>query len=141
MRFTASVLPSRHTGYYTIVELPDEIDVSNADGVREQLLGLLNAGGSTAGPLIVDLTRTTFCDSSAINALVRAHNRAAALGRQVYAAVSLEGIARKVFDITALPRLIPTYDDVESAIATAVAAIPDGGKIVGPSRGGLDRGR
>jgi hypothetical protein len=36
-----------------------------------------------------------------------------------------DGIVRKVFEISAITRLIPTYEDVGSAIARAVAAALD----------------
>jgi anti-sigma B factor antagonist len=112
----ASSLPNWRTSLYTVVRLPERIDRSNADEIREQLLALLNADGSGAGPLIADLTGTTFCDSSVINVLVRAHTRAGGQGRRLYAAVPPTGVVRKVFDITAISRVIPTFDDVGSAI-------------------------
>jgi anti-sigma B factor antagonist len=123
VRATASGLPTWHTRLYTVVQLPDQIDTSNADEVREQLLALLNS--SSAGPLIVDLTGTTFCDSSAVNALLRTHTRANALGRRLYAAVTPGGIVRKVLDITAVSRVISVTDDVGSAIAVAVRTTLD----------------
>jgi anti-sigma B factor antagonist len=119
-------LPIRRTDHYTVVTMPEQIDASNAESVRAGVLAALNAGGSSGGPLIADLTGTTFCDSSAINALLRAHTRAGALGRRVYAAVPPGGIVRKVFDITAISRAITTCDDLGSAIATAVLAAAEG---------------
>lgn len=121
-----SSLPTWHTSRFTVVELPEQIDTSNAGEVREQLLALLNSGGSGAGPLIADLTGTTFCDSSAINALLRAQTRAGGQGRRLYAAVPSGGIVRKVFDITAISRVISTFEDVASAIAmAALTAVED----------------
>jgi anti-sigma B factor antagonist len=128
VRAVASALPTWRTSRYTVVQLPSQIDTSNADDVREQLLALLNSGTE---PLIADLTATSFCDSSAINALLRAHTRAKAAHRSLYAAVPPDGIVRKVFDITAVSRIIPTFDDVGSAVAAAVVAEMDGGG--GPS--------
>jgi anti-sigma B factor antagonist len=124
-RTVSSVLPTWHTSQYAVVALPKEVDASNADGVREHLLTVLNAGGPGAGPLIADLTATTFCDSSAINALLRAGTRAGALGRRLYAAVPPGGIVRKVFDVTGVTRAIPVCDDIGSAIAMAVVATLD----------------
>ncbi|GAA4519862.1 hypothetical protein GCM10023191_095900 [Actinoallomurus oryzae] len=122
VRAVVSALPTWRTSRYTVVELPEQIDTSNADGVREQLLALLNSGGE---PIIADLTGTTFCDSSAVNALLRAYTRARATDRPLYAAVPPGGIVRKVFEITAVARAIPTFDDVGSAVATAVVAALD----------------
>jgi anti-sigma B factor antagonist len=122
VRAVVPALPTWRTSRYTVVELPEQIDTSNADGVREQLLALLNSGGE---PIIADLTGTTFCDSSAVNALLRAYTRARATGRSLYAAVPPDGIVRKVFEITAVGRAIPTFDDVGSAVAAAVVAALD----------------
>jgi anti-anti-sigma factor len=125
VRAVGPALPTWRTSRYTVVELPEQIDASNADVVREHLLALLNAGSGTE-PLIADLTGTTFGDSSAVNALLRAHTRARAAGRRLYVAVPPGGIVRKVFDITAVSRAIPICDDVGSAIAmAAVTAIDD----------------
>ena len=126
VRAVSSKLPTWHTSQYAVVALPEEVDASNADEVREHLLTVLNAGGPGAGPLIADLTDTTFCDSSAINALLRANTRAVALGRRLYAAVPPGGVVRKVFEITGIPRAIPVCDDIGSAIAMAVVASMDG---------------
>ena len=125
VRATTSGLPTWRTSRYTVVRLPEQIDTSNADDVREMLLTELNVGGSSAGPLIVDLTDTTFCDSSAVNALLRTHIRANALGCRMYAVAPSGGIVRKVFDITAVSRVISTVEDVGSAVAMAVLATLD----------------
>jgi|1185.fasta_scaffold242743_1 anti-sigma B factor antagonist len=122
VRAMVSALPTWRTSRYTVVQCPEQIDTSNADSVREHLLAELNTGTK---PLIADLTGTVFCDSSAINALLRANTRARASGRRLYAAAPSEGIVRKVFDITAITRLIPTSEDVGSAIAMAVVAALD----------------
>ncbi|GLY85878.1 hypothetical protein Airi02_038070 [Actinoallomurus iriomotensis] len=130
VRAVVSALPTWRTSRYTVVELPEQVDTSNADAVREQLLALLNSGDE---PIIADLTGTTFCDSSAVNALLRANTRARATGRPLYAAVAPSGIVRKVFDITAVARAIPTFDDVGSAVATAVVTALEEDPAAGPS--------
>jgi anti-sigma B factor antagonist len=124
VRAVSSELPTFHTGQYSVIALPEEIDASNADDVRRHLLTVLNEGGPAAGPLIADLTATTFCDSSAINALLRANTRAVALGRRLYTAVP-PGIVRKVFEITGISRAVPVCDDIGSAIAMAVVEALD----------------
>lgn len=120
MRTTGSDLPIRRIGNFLVVQLPQEIDTSNSTDVREQLLGLLNSDGPAS--LIIDLTSTEFCDSSAIRALIRARARANGSCRRLYAAVPPAGMVRRVFDLTAVSRLIPVHDDVGSAIAAAVDA-------------------
>jgi anti-sigma B factor antagonist len=118
-------LPTWQTSRYVVVTLPVEIDMSNARDVQAQLLYLLDEGGADATPLIVDLTGTRFCDSTAINALLHTHTRARGLGRRLYAAVRSRSPVRRVFDITATPVLIPTCDDLGSAIALAVVDTVD----------------
>jgi anti-sigma B factor antagonist len=142
VRTMCTKLPTWQTSQYAVVALPAEVDASNADDVREHLLTLLNAGGPGASPLIADLTDTTFCDSSAINALLRANTRAGALGRRLYAAVPPGGVVRKVFEITGIPRAIPVCDDIGSAIAMAVVTSMDGAQGGEPSTTAADdRGR
>jgi anti-sigma B factor antagonist len=55
-----------------VVAVPREIDLTIADGLRDALLEVLNAG---ALGLVVDLTATTFLDSAGISAITRAARR------------------------------------------------------------------
>jgi anti-anti-sigma factor len=126
MSARATALPTRHTSRYTVVELPGEIDIANADDIREQLLCLLNADEPTGTPLIIDLTGTSFCDSSGVNAILRTHTRADAMGRRLYLAIRPGGVTRKVFEITAVSHLIPIHDDVGSAVSAVVTALDKG---------------
>jgi anti-anti-sigma factor len=119
MHTGASNLPIRRTDQYTVVEMPEEIDATSSDGIKEQLLSLLNSG---TGPVIIDLTGTAFCDSSTLKALIRTRTRADAAGRRLYAAVPPSGAVRRIFKLTAISRLIPIHDDLESAIAAATSA-------------------
>ena len=54
-------------GQVSVVTLPAEIDVTNADATREELLAVLNQG---AAMLVADMSKTVFCDSSGVSALV-----------------------------------------------------------------------
>ena len=66
---------SRSQGDHELVIATGEIDLTNAEGLRDALLSALNAG---APGLVVDMTTTTFLDSAGVTALVRASRRAAA---------------------------------------------------------------
>ena len=46
-------------GRVAVVSLPVEIDISNADLIREDLLSVVNCGATT---LVVDMSGTTFGD-------------------------------------------------------------------------------
>ena len=58
--------PVQWAGRQAVVTLPENIDSSNADQVREQLLRVINRG---AAVLIADLTGTISCDYSGADAL------------------------------------------------------------------------
>lgn len=95
-----------------MVTLPEEVDVATAGDIRHQLLSVINQGPST---LVVDMTATTFCDSSCVNAVVRAYHRAVAAGTPMRLATASTGV-RRVFEITEIDRLIPVYGSVDEAL-------------------------
>jgi anti-sigma B factor antagonist len=118
-------LPVAWLGEAAVITLPEEIDISNSEQVREELLSLLNRGPAV---LIVDMAETTFCDSAGVNALVRAHRRATASDAEIRLVLTSRGVER-VLAITGVDRLITTYPSVAAALnegdAPAGAANPD----------------
>lgn len=98
-----------------VVAAPEEIDVTNADGLRSALLAA-SADGYRA--LVVDMTRTRFCDSSALYTLVAAHKRAAAAGRAMVLAMTGDAVLR-VFALTGMDQVIPSYLSLPEALARA----------------------
>ena len=101
-------------GRVAVVSLPVEIDVSNADQIREDLLSVVNRGAAT---LIVDMSGTTFCDSAGVNALVRTLKRATASGTRMRLVVSAHAV-RRVLDITGVDHLIDVYPSVAASLAS-----------------------
>ena len=101
-----------------VVAAPEEIDITNAEGLRA---ALSRAAGEGTGSLVVDLTRTRFCDSAAIHALVDAHKRARAEGGQVLLAISGTAVPR-IFEITGVDRVIPRFPGVAEALEHMAAA-------------------
>jgi anti-sigma B factor antagonist len=101
-----------------VVAAPAEIDITNADGLRA---ALGQAAGNGPGTLVVDLTRTQFCDSAGMHALVDAHKRARAEGGQVLLAVSGAAVPR-ILEITGIDRVLPRFDSVAEALACIPAA-------------------
>jgi anti-sigma B factor antagonist len=100
-------------GRVAVVSLPAEIDISNADQIREDLLSVVNRGATT---LVVDMSATTFCDSAGVNALVRTLKRATANGAGMRLVVSTHAV-RRVFDITGVDHLIDIYPSVAASLA------------------------
>src|SRR5580693_10813802 len=70
-----SVTVRRERGV-AIAEVTGDMDMSTAAGLRERLSGLADSGQ----PLIVDLNRVTFIDSTGLGVLVSAARRATARG-------------------------------------------------------------
>ena len=109
-----------------VVAAPEEIDITNAAGLRAALLeaaGLEAAGLEAAGhaAFVVDLTRTRFCDSAGIAALVEAHRRARAAGGQVLLAMS-GAVVPRIFELTGVDRVIPSFASLDDALAYTPAA-------------------
>ena len=102
-----------------VVSLPAEIDITNADHVREDLLSVLNQG---AALLIADLSKTTFCDSAGVSALARSFRRAEASQSEVRLVVSTLAVQR-VLALTGVDRLL----DIYPSVAASLAASPDSG--------------
>jgi anti-sigma B factor antagonist len=103
-----------------VVTMPDEIDIANAEDVRDTLLAVLNQGVTT---LIVDLTQTTFCACAGAAALARAQQRARASGAQVRL-VARAPIVRRLLAITSVDQLMPVFDSLSAARAAPVRAGP-----------------
>jgi anti-sigma B factor antagonist len=127
--------PVLWVGRVAVVSLPAEIDLVNADQVREDLLSLLNRSPAT---LIVDMGSTTFCDSAGVNALVRAYKRARASGAGMRLVVTAPNVQR-VLAITGMDSLVDIYLSVAAALAAAGQPAQGGEPQPGPP--GADRPR
>lgn len=114
--------PVLWAGQVAVISLPAEIDMSNADQVRDDLLSILNRGATL---LVVDMSATTFCDSAGLNALVRAFKRATASGSGMRVVVSARAVQR-VLAITGVDHLIDIYPTVAAAMAAADQPGPGG---------------
>ena len=96
-----------------VIATPGEIDVSNAEALRS---ALLDASANGQRTLVVDMTRTQFCDLSGLHALVAAHHQASASGHEVLLVISSTAIFR-VLGLTGMDRLIPNFTTLDQALA------------------------
>ncbi len=67
------------------------------------------------------MTRTRFCDASASHVLAAAHAHALEEGREMLLAVSDAVIVRRVFALTGIDRMIPSFASLEEALWDAAA--------------------
>jgi len=100
-----------------VVAAPEEIDITNAQELRAVLL---EAAARGHGTLVADLTRTRFCDSSGLHTLLAAHKRAQAEGGELLLVIPSPAVLR-VFAITSVNRMIPTFTSLEEALARTSA--------------------
>ena len=100
-------------GQVAVVTLPAEIDVTNADTVRDELLAAL---GQNAVLLVADMSKTNFCDSSGVSAIVRVFRRGVASGGAMRLVVSTPGVQR-VLSITGVDRLVDVFPSVAASLA------------------------
>jgi anti-anti-sigma factor len=97
-----------------VVTAPPEIDITNADALRA---ALLRAAACPGAALAVDMTQTRFCDSAALHALIGAHKRAQAEGRQLRLVITdAADQVRRIVTLIALDRLIPVYASLDRAL-------------------------
>ena len=100
-------------GQVAVVTLPVEIDVTNSDTVRDELLAALN---QSAVLLIADMSKTNFCDSSGVSAMVRVFRQAVAGGTAMRLVVSTPGVQR-VLSITGVDRLVDVFPSIAASLA------------------------
>jgi anti-sigma B factor antagonist len=90
-----------------------EADLYTAPELKQALNGLVDGG---AHSVLVDLSRTTFLDSTTLGVLMGAVRKLRPRGGQVAISCSDPNI-RKIFEITLLDRIFAIFDSNEAGIA------------------------
>jgi anti-sigma B factor antagonist len=95
-----------------VVSVAGEIDLFTAPEFKQRMSAPIDAGRSN---LIVDLSRTTFIDSSSLGVLIGAHRRLKLRGGSLVVVCDDEAIA-KTFKITGLDGVFTLATSVEAAL-------------------------
>lgn len=105
-----------------VVTTPRCLDIANADGLRVALLGAAAMGYAT---VVVDLSKTDLCDSSALRELERAQLRARAEGGELRL-VAPGARLRRIFDLVGMHKAFRMYPALADALAElpAIAILP-----------------
>jgi anti-sigma B factor antagonist len=111
---------SSQLGGVRIVEVDGEVDLFNAPDLKRTLNSVVDSGGRA---LLVDLSRTTFIDSTALGVLIGVVKRLRPEGGEL-AIVCPDPSLRKVFEVTRLDRAFELFDSVEAALDHFGAADP-----------------
>ena len=97
----------------SLISLAGEVDLYTAPEFKQQLLEVIGEGAKT---VLVDLTDTTFIDSTTLGVLVGGVKRLRPNGGQL-ALVCDDRNITKIFEITGLDRVFTIYPTREDALA------------------------
>ena len=101
-----------------VIALAGEVDLYTAPEFKQQLLDVIDEGASH---VVVDLTDTTFIDSTTLGVLVGGVKRLRPNGGQLSIVCSDRNI-KKIFEITGLNRVFSIHADRAEALAGAGVA-------------------
>ena len=116
-RMPDASFPVRTVDGIPVVSTPEEVDITNAAGLRA---ALLESAGQGNGTLVVDMSRTQFCDTAGLHSLVRAHKLAQAEGGGLLLVVTAGAVLR-ILAVTGLDHVIPRFASLEEALASGPA--------------------
>jgi anti-sigma B factor antagonist len=97
-----------------VVTAPAEIDDFTAEKLR---LVLLEAAANGHATIVVDLTGTRSCDSSALSVLAAAHTRALDEGGELLLVLPGGGPVTRALDLTTLNRFFRCFTSLDQALA------------------------
>jgi anti-sigma B factor antagonist len=95
-----------------VIALSGEVDLYTAPEFKQQLLEVIGQGGKR---VVVDLTDTTFIDSTTLGVLVGGVKRLRPSGGQLSLVCSDRNIT-KIFEITGLNKVFPIYETRDEAL-------------------------
>jgi anti-sigma B factor antagonist len=110
----------RAAGDVWVISLTGEVDLYTAPEFKEQLLDVIDQG---ATHVVVDLTDTTFIDSTTLGVLVGGVKRLRPNGGQLLIVCSDRNIT-KIFEITGLNRVFPIHARRAEALESAGVTEP-----------------
>jgi anti-anti-sigma factor len=103
------------TASVPVVTAPGELDITSAPQLEP---ALAEAAAQGHGRFVVDMSRTRFCDSAGLHALLAAHKRARAGGGGLVLAIAGEAVLR-LFELTGAGTVVPCFASLEEALAHA----------------------
>jgi anti-sigma B factor antagonist/stage II sporulation protein AA (anti-sigma F factor antagonist) len=96
----------------TVVHVRGEIDLSNADTLRQQVIGAVPHDGNG---VVVDLSETTYLDSSGIRLLFDLAERLQARRQRLALVVTEDAMVRRVLVLTKLDEAVPLTGGIDDA--------------------------
>jgi anti-sigma B factor antagonist len=111
-------IEDRRIGKAHVVAVSGEVDLFTAPEFKQRVTAPIGAG---IDHVVVDLTRTTFIDSSSLGVLIGAHRRLQQRGGRLVVACDGEAIL-KTFRITGLDGVFTIVNSVDAALSEDVEA-------------------
>jgi anti-sigma B factor antagonist len=111
-----------HLPTVSVVALHGDHDIATVPAIEAALDAVLERGTN----VVVDLSRTSFMDSSVVRSTILGH-RALMPGRVVAVAAPPGTGPRRLLDLVELAAVVPVFDSLEDAIAGAAARPPESG--------------
>ena len=105
-------------GDATVVAVSGEVDLETADRFNEALRLAVQGGG---GPVVVDLCRVAFMDSTGLHLLLNLLRRLTRQRRSLAIACEPAGV-RRLFELTRLDGTFTLYESRDDAIAALSVA-------------------
>jgi len=109
------VAGTRRESGAVVVSLAGELDLYNANDVREALLAVC---AEEPARLVVDLAEVTFVDSTALGVLVETRSRIASRHSFLLAAPRME--TKRALEISGLDKHFAVHETVDQAIAAEI---------------------
>jgi anti-sigma B factor antagonist len=110
------VLGTEKVGDASVVRLAGELDLYNANAVREALLEACNTGPER---VVVDLSEVEFMDSTTLGVLIEARTRLENRNAFLLAAPGRE--TRRALQISGLDRHFSVHDTVSDALSASIS--------------------
>lgn len=98
-----------------VIALAGEVDLYTAPELKHELVRVIDAG---ARGVVVDMTDTTFIDSTTLGVLISGVKRLRPNGGSVELVVTDRNI-RKIFEITGLDRVFALHEERSAAVHAA----------------------
>ncbi|MFD5746532.1 STAS domain-containing protein [Streptomyces sp. NPDC127033] len=103
-------LATGRNGDAVVLALSGDLDVEN---IAPLATALTEAAETTTGPVVVDLSRVAFADSTTVNVLLQAHG---SLGPRLRLARP-SAFVQRLFGVIGLEQVLPVYGTIEAALA------------------------
>ena len=97
-----------------VIDCPERLDLNQSDDLKKILAEEIDKNKYR---FIINLTRTTYVDSSGLGAIVSHIAKSRSNGGDIRLALT-SGLILKLLEVTNLNKILKTYDDVDTAISS-----------------------